>query len=343
MSADNKIGVGEEVGDFFELKQLVGVDFDYVTEMSFGLQETIQNLPKGSKVGIEYLPDFTTNKPEKYYSRLIRLCKKRDLEVVPLIDPSTIEEAAKHHTLATDGSIGARGVYMHGVMERYLLEVVNQEKIFKMISEVKLDLAILDKFNANILTSDGAQEKYKIWIKEGNCQNESIEVMDKDGGRLERFLFSGIANIDRRRYLSRKLLVRKYNVITQGRINPEWTPDFIGYWLDESNVPEEGLFEIYLWDQDKKRRAGIIHGTILDTLGDAAMIGAIGGGIMFTKTYNEQRSIDNVHGVIGYSGNRSRRGFKGIFSTKNASLEGKFVLQRFDSQKPILSELKTAL
>jgi hypothetical protein len=345
MSVDNSIGVnridvGEKTGNFFELKQLVGVDPDYVIDMSFGLRETIQNLPSGSKVGIEYLPDFTTNKPEEYYSKLIRFCNKNDLKVVPLIDPVTVEEAKKHHTLAADESIGAWERYIHEVMENYLLEVVNQEKMFKLISEEKPDLVILGSVNANILAFDGTQEKYGIWIKEGNNQNESVEVIGRRG-RQERCLLSGIANIDRRIYLSRELLVRKYNAITQGRILPAEEPDFIGYWLDEQNVPEKGLFEIYLMDKDKKKRAGIIHGTIVDTLGNARLDGAIDKGeIKFTKAYTERLSLGNAHSQISYSGNRSRGVYKGTYSIKDDP-KGEFVLQKFDPQKTILPELKT--
>ncbi len=365
------IGVvhGVEAVDFF------GEIHPIFIEPSADLQNVIKSFPKGSRVGIEYHSDisqkyeygtFSKRTVEfspstvNYWQQIDSLCKDSDLEVVYLEDVKSVLESANHRLEVNfcyetkymleellylhedededfwQEELGSspeelklrmneliREAYGHTVIADYILKVKREENIFDKIMKVPLDLLILGKAHADLLATNPIIEKYQSEV----MQNGRYPVL------------SPVVNINNEEMLIRKLLTRNYYAVTVGRIDPLSTPGFIGYWLTDSEIPEEGLFEVYL--DSNLPKTGKIRGIILDTLGDAIIEGNIDENtINFDKTYiKEKSSIRTPDESLNYSALKTGNKYMGKYSLQSGFLENTFILQQFDIGEELLEKL----
>ena len=272
-----------------------------------------------------------------YWTQVIDICQRAGLDVVYLDDPGLARKAAYFHFQADEGrermahddfsmqmalenedangevealdrslKIASTMAYVHQVLGDYTLQIERDVTFCKRIAEERPYAVILGRAHGD------------VFFLKPEVVPEGRELFPHPaffGEELKRCRQSGRQKFcrvepDPGSVVERELLIRRYNAVTLGRIRPEETPDFIGYWMREGeSCPVFGIFEVY------KDRGGN-GGLIIDGLGDAKFHGSLdsSGKITFTKKYiPEATSRSAVRKMMIYKGEWHNDHFEGNF------------------------------
>ncbi|HVZ12754.1 MAG TPA: hypothetical protein VG965_07030 [Patescibacteria group bacterium] len=327
-----------------------------IQEMSIGpsieLLEQLQELPHGSKVGIESVPEFHNQNSFKSDGKTLRIpqeeimywdairiaCLKKEHEIVYLDDLPTYRkhwrkmlEAQRFEDQAWKVSDKDEHIeflqkaYRSGVESQNIFTFEREAKIIDNIAVHQPDVVILGKGHSDYLASN-PDILIPNNISFGNYMSEEVEMPYATDVYLPRRGRTTLTEgkIDPRLILERELLQRSYRAATQGRVIEELTPDFIGTW--DLEIPARGLFEIYL---DTTKKGGVIE----DCLGTAEFSGRIDeeGAIFYKMYFPDASSREAVPGIVRYGGSFTDSGFSGRYEVpamRNMGLG--FDLRKFD-------------
>jgi len=133
--------------------------------------------------------------------------------------------------------------------------------------------------------------------------------------------------------LEQRLQIRRHNAITEGRILPFETPQFIGTY--DLELPPRGLFEVYL--DSPIAEDGKFSGKIEDTLGTATFTGTITKKeIIFTKNYCPDKSSGKASKTeISYIGRFNGVQYEGTYEIRDKN----FVLVKKPFQLRMFTDL----
>ena len=319
------------------------------------LLENLFSLPKGTKVGIEYTPDYTSfqidgisvnSSPtdDWYWKRIIRVCNTKGLDIVYLEDFPTYEKYARKllESKALDLAIEQKwmkdrnffnteeGVelqnrfYIASVEADYIFIIEREEKILDRIAQAQPHTVILGKGHTNYLMQN-LEELSNHGISVRKYYEEevfiapwswNVEVPD-DRARLK---YNPKLNPDFLNF--RESLKRKYRAIAEGKILPDGRPSLVGSW--DPSCYARGLFEMYV-------NEGNFSGIIEDTLGTATFTGEITDEeVSFEKTYDRQKSGKEAFSdPIFYSGKRIGDHYEGTFQVPADRGKGRrFILRK---------------
>ncbi len=282
-----------------------------------------KKLPQGTKVGLEYHPDFT--KPftvdghkfqpntavQQYWDNIIAACD--DKQIIPLDDPdiyreysrSLLEEDARKKQLShyrlekgatKEGQRERReALYRAQVTSDYIFEIKREEGIFNQIGIWQPQVVILGGAHADYVALRQEEIKKRFGI--------SVKQFSKEDIPTERpvFTFDDLAN-NRRKVqrvtaylldevspdpavlLRREAVIRRHRAATEGKIIEGGRPAFVGTW--DLQTPSHGLFEIYPEGNNG------FSGRIEDGFGTAVFKGNIDGNrIAFRKYYDFDRAV----------------------------------------------------
>jgi hypothetical protein len=343
------------------------------------LYRELISLPRGSKVGIEYTPEFTNGvivndscvdaSGGKYWTRLERVLKGSGMEVVYLEDYETWAKYAQQDTEVhqlrseltckipeiiegeSDGKEAmslARKLYRATAKRDYLQIVGREKKIVEKIKETSPRAVVLSQGTADFLFSNGESSGLEFqtygteeifWFVDPTQPAFKPEFLD-DGWRKQSH------HIDSQRdKLGREFIKRRYNAVQKGRIidDPANPPMFRGTW--DSDIPEQGLFEMYLDPEygaysliengDSSltipSKPTVIGGKIEDCLGTAVFSARVSGdSITFSKTYDpEVSSSEAAQQTLHYKATKcGDTEYQGAFTFGKFGVEFPFRMQK---------------
>jgi len=284
--------------------------------LSADLRRELLALPRGTKVGIESTPDidfpiytkegsFTLDDSTTgYWRRVEEFCTLHDLEVVFLDDMELLTAAAKKQVKSQkltqellDGYDDdadfwrlRRASYEAEIDSRIIHEILRERKIAENIKLLRPDVVIIGKGHGDLFaTSKRVRTQLGLEI----LRYDSERIPDDDEPITFETSISQVEKTDRR------LLIRAFHGVKDGRISPKRTPAYIGVFQTAGvYTPEEGVFEVY------PDQSGQFSGTISDTFGDATFSGAITGEtVQFDKRYIPERAKETAIGrTLQYTG-----------------------------------------
>jgi len=336
--------------------QMAGVRIsESLVAPSKGLLRDLLSQPQGTKVGIEFTPEFTSpfqideveikSSPSAYFywRRIIRACQMRKLDIVYLEDFPTYKRFTRKLMEATaydqilfqnflkddsflDNEKGKeleRKKYIAEVEKDYIFVVEREEKILERIAQTQPNIVILGKGHTDYLIQN-KKIPASMGISVDSYQTEDVSPIPWHWERqqpFERAFLRPEPKPDANILKERELIMRKYRALTDGKVIVDGKPDFVGTW--DLNCLPRGLFEMYV---EGKNFSGIIE----DTLGTASFAGQIGeDGIMFAKNYDLNKSAQEAskHTIV-YLGGRIGEQYEGTFESPEDKVTGKFTLRR---------------
>ena len=318
------------------------------------IQQMLHELPQGTSVGIEYHPDlplvriagaYFSPETNQYWQQIEAICTQHKLPVIYLDDIALLVNYLKHIVRANDleyltelteqreylKSEGEfpddegwgtteenlisihdrrREAYCRRVIGQYILEVKREESLLANMVNKRPQVAILGRSHSDMLILDPSlTTRHNISV--GAYHPESPDPSE---------------------LLRRTLLIRRYNAVINGRVNPTGRPDYIGYFLEKGLPPEAGVFEVYT------KKGGGFEGTIMDSLGDAKIVlGRLNADeVAFAKEYIPKQSDPHVSGhTIVYRGTRQGDQYVGEYAIGRYT--NMFMMQPFSRNVPIFT------
>lgn len=344
------------------IHSLTGEQIPIFSEPSREIKELLRKLPAGSSVGIESHPDLVNRYTHgdkyfaysessiSYWQHVEDLAKELKLDVVYLDDIDLTLKASRHMLSADNFAklsfqtfYGSgpdvprkdvndltrsydRQAYAHRALGRYAMKVEREQALLRNIAATQPTVVIIRRGHGDMMV---VHDESLL-----DAHGLSVGTYRSEGG-----ISSGIfvdAEPDPNDLGDRILLLRRYNAVTQGRIDPENTPDYIGYWgYRDITVPERGLFELNLDD-------GVGNtGSIIDTLGDAEItdIEIDDKEIWFTKNYLQSLSDGiAIRDPIYYHLEPDEDSFRGVWVAENQS--GPVVMKPFQPKVKLFTPLQ---
>lgn len=325
-------------------------------EPSYEVQQMLHELPQGTSVGIEYHPEIPFIRtaewregfvPETfhYWQEIERMCNENKLSIVYLDDINLVYKYLKHTERASDMEYLAheiedweylktegshldedewgtteenlvsiydyhREAYCREVIAQYILEVEREESMLSQLATKHPQVAILGGGHTDMLMLDPSlTTRHNLSV--GAYHGTSPDQSD---------------------LLQRTLLIRRYNAVINGRINPTGRPDYIGFFLEHDLPPEAGVFEVYT------KKGGNFTGTIIDSLGDAKIVfGRLNTDeVAFAKVYIPKLSDSRASGhSIVYRGTRQGEQYVGEYAIGRHT--NTFKMQSFSRNEPLFN------
>ncbi len=344
-------------------KRLVPVD------PSVEILQDIDNLPKGSKIGIETLnkkdqeeveehmwelsrrEDLTgfelyPSEQDHYWDVLTTHCEDLDHEVVFLenkelmlkLNLASLEEIKANNEEIFRERRETDEEY-HIKLCRHNERGYNANLLCRKIQEIERDNALLTAIkSANIDVAIVGLGHSDFWtankkdIQEKYGLNfEYYGVQEPEGDRSIFTRFTNNAKPNLKRVYDRTILERSIRLMDQGSITKK-DPDYVGIW--DLLCPSKGFFEMFV---QREENNGKIQGTIEDCLGSAKFSGSlVDGKIGFTKRYSKKLSSeDAIKTNINYKGKQIGEGFCGYFSRDEDIVASAFYLAKAKQRNPI--------
>lgn len=308
----------------------------------------IRDLPAGSRVGIEDLPEFhdpynqygllVSTEQQMYWGTIMAVCEgaRHDLVYLDELKPYlrlgelTIARTTLRRQvgkqLAPDETrdLNERDFALW-VEARRLFTLEREELIYRNIGKSALDLAIIGIAHGDFLVlSLDKQLEYSIRVDEYwravSTHRQSRHLAPEVIGQK----FSQ-SKPDPRVLKANQMLLRTYRAAEQGRILPNRQPSWIGSWRPDCRPV--GLFEIY----PSIKNGSKVHGQIEDCLGTATFKGEFSRDeAVFVKEYDLDSLLEEKHlvdmGPITYHGYRVSDGdYHGNYESDNG--KGQFILR----------------
>lgn len=338
------------------LERMVGVEhgaigeFNSLKEPSNEVLEILRSLPYASRVGLEMLGDGAP--PELlrrfypadgyYFDRVKEECEKLGLDVVPLDDIDVykkIERISKmQQKLGRKKSrtlSDVRQNYSYDIQIQHAQFIERDEHMRETILEEDPAIIILGAGHVFPLATDfeflsAFREDVRVDYDINLDRNPAIrdwELMRRYGKRVQQNSFvngSEIYNLMRDVVFNRELIRRKYHAATQGRIDSNSQPSFIGTF--DLAVPARGLFEVFQYGDT-------FSGGIADVHGDSEFAGHIKNDeVKFIKRY--VRADGSVYsGNLVYSGHKEEGLYKGRVDLGNGLLSPFIMIGGGDSSE----------
>lgn len=359
-------GISKSMGGV-SLGQIVFVPSD-------GLIHELRKIPKGERVGIERLPPpyynsidvdgqeipFYEDTSTRYWDRIEFECIKNGLTVVPLDDADMtrryirklieagkikeqIEEIAQRVEQDQLPLSKNKGKKIQEMQKRayrleaeaaYIWAVEREVPILENIAKGNLHSALIGMAHGDHFASmPDRMLQTGIQVDSYSKDDEPLRydpLLFQDEVVHARFVEHAVPS--QGNLSEREGFVRRYNAATQKRILPEKKPQLIGTW--DFDLPEKGLFEIYIESRNGKQIAGKVE----DGTGSADFEGELANGnITFVKQY-DRNAITN-HGSpypISYYGKLQNGKYRGMFiihDSQGNEISGKFCVKDFVAGK----------
>jgi hypothetical protein len=293
---------------------------------SEGLISDISLMPKGSRIGLETLPDRAIGFPEEvkesestrvYWNLVLHYCNRAGLEIVYLDDPDLIRKQFRHHfreikVRRASKTLTARNLaYRIKTKAEYILAIEREAKILENIRNGNLAATVVGGVHSDYFFAENllAPEQYDREVK-GFVKNRLIRNADQCA--------EGLAEIEKSLAEREAIIIRRRAAIT-GRIT-DGKPDYIGTWSIE--IPTLGLFEMYV-DQ---RKGANFSGTIVDVNGSAVFAGQqTPEAVRFRKVYDSRAVVaGGCESPLDYEGQRRNGRYEGQYGP------GYFWMREFD-------------
>lgn len=306
----------------------------------------LQGLPKGARIGIEWLKKedleyirrhlvisafdaklsfsrapYYNNNDDRYWAEIANFCNENGYEVVFLEDKGTFE---RYNEATIKLAKTKKNVYTHEHKddEHYHVRLCRQNDreyrsgvLCREIHEMERDDKLLEAIRANNLDAaivGSGHSDYWMFNKESIGKKTGIAFGDYSTEKLEGNyddlvqVFIKNAAPDQQQAYEHESLERALRLIKTGRITDK-NPDFVGIW--DVMFPTQGYFEMFV----QRNNNGKVSGTIEDLLGSAVFDGELTPShFNFKKEY--RLSVSSAcEGAIGYRADRQEKEFHGYF------------------------------
>lgn len=315
----------------------------------------LAQLPPGSSVGIETIPDMLQGLPDEllevdgeritwkpvrsqYWKSTKEVCDQLGHTVVYLDDIETLQAYVRKRVeqkkigdaLKAIPHLPANEAQAQPLVEAYYKAEVEAEYIHVAQREEKM-VEHIRKFNPTVVVIGIGHGDYLV-------SRDRLPESDKPAiYRREIAEFTGtldypgaVSYIDRRsapdqhHLLGRELLERKYRAVMTGRVLDGKAPNFIGTW--DTWCRPRGLFEAYII----ARTGNTLTLTIEDCLGTGSTDMSIdGNNVSFSKRYDPSQSAPGHDLPIEYKGKKEGDVYMGEFVIVGENTKGSFTMQTF--------------
>lgn len=317
------------------------------------LLRDLESLQPGSKVGIEFYPDYQgtfeiqgkqvvlSEACRYYWESIIRQCNDLNLAVVYLDDFEAIKREAeiKLELNALDEMLQSQPenfdsyfiilqkIYALEVWAEYLFIIDREEKMFDRIVEEQPNMVILGRDHiVPLLLDPDPLVRRGLTVKEQKTEIVSEFFLGRDAPFIEVATIVQQQIPDKNIMIERELLKRRYRAVREGRVIEGRTPDYIGTWSPK--VPARGLFEMYV----NENGSNGFSGTIEDCLGTSNFHGElVENEMLFSKEYDPESAGNGASpDLVQYRGDFMNVDFvKGHYRSPLVG-KGRFHLRKFN-------------